>query len=98
MKGPTPEAEAKIKSNPKSKRIATMGISHQSLRCHRNRNNSPTTPKLDDILRMKFFIVTFLSVLLDVNPLRINYRNEPEKTLFPDDKIIQIQRIKIALS
>jgi hypothetical protein len=57
MNGPTPEAEAKIKSNPKSNRTATIGISHQSLRFHKNDNNSPTTPKLDDMLRIKFFIL-----------------------------------------
>jgi hypothetical protein len=59
MNGPTPEAEAKIKSNPKSNRTVTIGISHQSLRFHKNVNNSPTTPKLDVMLRMKLFILTF---------------------------------------
>jgi hypothetical protein len=58
MNGPTPEAEAKIKSNPKSNRTATIGTNHQSLRFHKNDNNSPTTPKLDVMLRMKLFILT----------------------------------------
>ena len=35
-----------------------MGISHQSLRCHKNDNSSLTTPKLELMLRMKFFILT----------------------------------------
>src|SRR3990172_4226310 len=56
MNGPTPEAEAKIKSNPKSSRTATIGISHHSLRFHRNVRSSPTTPIFDVILRIKFFI------------------------------------------
>jgi hypothetical protein len=58
MNGPTPEAEAKIKSNPKSNRTETIGISHHNLRFHKNANNSPTTPKLDVMLRMKLFILT----------------------------------------
>ena len=58
MNGPIPEDEAKTSSNPKSNRTTTIGISHQSLRCHKNANNSLTTPKLDVMLRIKFFIVT----------------------------------------
>ena len=62
MNGPTPEAVAKIKSNPKSNRIVTIGISHHIFRCHKNLNNSLTTPKFDVMLRMKLFMVTFLSI------------------------------------
>jgi hypothetical protein len=58
MNGPIPEAEAKTSNNPKTIRTTTIGISHQSLRCHKNFNNSPTTPKLDVMLRMKLFILT----------------------------------------
>jgi hypothetical protein len=58
MKGPIPEAEAKMISNPKTIRTTIIGISHQSLRCHKNDNNSLTTPKLEVMLRMKFFILT----------------------------------------
>jgi len=64
MNGPTPDADAKIKSNPNSNRIATMGISHHNLRFHKNANNSLTTPKLDVILRMKFFMLTIPFYLL----------------------------------
>ena len=59
MNGPTPEAEAKISNNPNSIKTKTIGISHQSLRFHRNDINSPATPTLDVILRMKFLIVGF---------------------------------------
>ena len=39
-----------------------MGISHQSLRCHKNDISSLTTPRLDVMLRRKFIILTFLSI------------------------------------
>jgi len=58
MNGPMPEAEAKMSNNPKTKRTTTIGISHQSLRCHINDNSSPTTPKLELMLRKKFFILS----------------------------------------
>jgi hypothetical protein len=58
MNGPIPEAEAKMINNPKIIRTTIIGISHQSLRCHKNLNNSPTTPKLDVMLRMKLFMLT----------------------------------------
>jgi len=59
MNGPTPEAEAKISNNPNSNKTAIIGISHQSLRLQRNDINSPATPTLDVILRMKFLIFGF---------------------------------------
>jgi hypothetical protein len=81
MNGPTPEAEAKIKSNPKSNRTATIGTSHQSLRFHKNANNSPTTPKFDVMLRIKLFIfnLSFLFVYVFVSTT-IN-RKTPGNTL-----------------
>ena len=53
-----PEAEAKMINNPKTKSTTTIGISHQSLRCHKNDNSSLTTPKLEPMLRKKFFILS----------------------------------------
>lgn len=58
MNGARPEAEAKISSSPKSNNTVTIGMSHQSLRAHKKLSNSPTTPKLDDILRKNVFILT----------------------------------------
>lgn len=100
MNGPTPEAEAKIKSNPKSNRTATIGISHQSLRFHKKANNSLTTPKLDVMLRMKFLIGIFLSVHRDFCQVGIRseyFRKTFDRVLFPNNKIVHIQRINIAV-
>ena len=58
MNGPMPEADAKMSNNPKTSRTTTIGISHQSLRCHINDNSSLTTPKLEPMLRKKFFMLT----------------------------------------
>jgi hypothetical protein len=57
MNGPIPEAEAKMSKQPKVISTTTMGISHQSLRFHKNDKSSLTTPKLDVMLRKKFLIL-----------------------------------------
>lgn len=58
MKGAKPDAEAKMSNNPNSNNTVTIGMSNQSLRAHNKESNSPTTPKLDDILRKKAFMGT----------------------------------------
>ena len=58
MKGPIPEADAKIIKRPKKTSTKTIGNSHHSFRAHKKPNNSRTTKKLDPILRKKFLIVS----------------------------------------
>jgi hypothetical protein len=56
MKGPIPEADAKMSNRPKTSSKVTIGMSHQRLRAHKKESNSPTTPKLDDIERKNTFM------------------------------------------
>ena len=44
MNGPTPVAEPTTMMIPKNTSMATNGIIHQSLRCHRKERSSPPIP------------------------------------------------------
>ena len=56
MKGPIPEAEAKITSIANSMSTVIIGISHHSFRSHKNAISSPTTVKFEAIIRMNTFM------------------------------------------
>ena len=99
MKGPMPEADAKITSMANSIRTAIIGISHHSFRSHRNTINSPTTVKFDVILRKNAFMDSSLYFRYSGDATTANSGSQPKpELLLPYDEPVYVQGVDVAFA